>query len=135
MYCVIFDSFTTKPKYQRDVARIEGRFVDLGLKTQIVKLNLLRSLKESIEDAIKKGAHTVIGVGDDKLFNQIVNIVAGKKVIVGFIPVRSSIIAEHLGIPRGEEACSVISARRTAKLDLAKVNNLYFLSQIEIQDP
>src|SRR3989338_7559622 len=130
MYYLIFDSFASKPKYQKTVAQIEGRFVDLGLKMNVIKLNLLRSLKETIEEGVKKGVQTVVAVGDDSLFTKLINLAADKKIVVGFIPLRPSRITSLLGIPEGEAACSIISARRTAVLDLGKINNLYFVANV-----
>ncbi|MFH1225797.1 MAG: diacylglycerol kinase family protein, partial [bacterium] len=69
--------------------------------------------------------------GNDKIVNQIVNIIAPKNdITLGIIPIgEKNKIAELLGIPQAELACSVLSGRKIEKLDIGKIDKqFYFLS-------
>lgn len=133
MYFYLYDSFLSHKKYATVLTKIENRLIDLGINGKIEKMSILKSLKEVIENNIKSGIDTVIAVGNDKTFAKVVPLVAGKNgVTLGFIPIGESLIARVLGLPRGEKACDVLSARLIEKIDLGKVNNHYFFSTLEI---
>ena len=139
MHIYIYDSFLAHKKYDSTIAKIETRITDLGLNGKIIRLSMLQSLKDSIQDEIKKGAKTIVAVGDNNLLHQCINAVMSfysgsaltSAVPVGFIPVgnKNISLANTLGIPHGVDACNILSARRTEELDLGKINHTYFLSE------
>jgi len=138
MHIYIYDSSLANKKYDSIVAKIETRITDLGLNGKIIRLGALQSLGDSIHDEIKKGAKTIVAVGDNALFHKCINAVMtfysdssfSSPVPVGFIPVgKNTSLGNKLAIPNGVEACNVLSARRIEQLDIAKINNLYFLSE------
>ena len=134
MYYYLYDSFLNDKKYEKVLARIESRLTDLGINGKIGRLNILKNPNELVEDEIKSGAKTVVVVGNDKTVIQILNALAGNKAVLGFIPLGSdNKLSEVLGIPYGEEACDLLSARRVKKIDLGKANNQYFLSNLQIK--
>ncbi len=142
MHIYIYDSFLSNKKYDSAIAKIETRITDLGLNGKIIRLSLLQSLADSVRDEIRKGAKTIVAVGNNNLLHQCVNAVARAysspslipTVPVGFIPVgsKNTSIATRIGVPSGVDACNVLSARRIEKLDLGKINNTYFLSEATI---
>ncbi len=133
MYLYLYDSFLNDKKYSRLLARIETRLTDLGIGGKIFRLSPLRNTDELLADEIKSGVKTIIVVGNDKTFGQIVNLAAKLEVPLGLIPIGSeNKIAQMLGIPKEEEACSIIAARIIKKIDLGKANNTYFLSNLLI---
>ncbi len=123
-YYYIYDSFLNNKKYQTVLAKIETRLADLGINGHIGRLSLLKNIEELIEDELKRGVTTVVAVGNDKTVNQVVNVIAPKAgITLGIIPIgERNKIAELLGIPPGELACDVISARKTEKLDVGKIH-------------
>lgn len=142
MHVYIYDPFVSQKKYDSVIARIETRITDLGLNGKIIRLGVMNSAFSAVENEIKKGAKTFIAVGNDLLFNQLVNAI-GKisasdsfqyNTPIGFIPIgkKNNTIASHLGIKLEEKACDVISARRIQTLDLGQVNDQYFLTAITI---
>ncbi len=134
MYYYLYDSFLNNKKYEKILARIESRLTDLGISGKIGRLNILKNSNELVEDEIKGGAKTVVVVGNDKTVIQVLNALAGNKAVLGIIPLGSdNKLAEVLGIPYGEEACNLLSARRVKKIDLGKANNQYFLSNLQIK--
>ncbi|MFA5048052.1 MAG: diacylglycerol kinase family protein [Patescibacteria group bacterium] len=133
MYYYLYDSFLNKKKYQQQLARIESRLTDLGINGKINRLSFLKNVKQVIHEEIRHGVKTVVIVGDDKTFNEIINLVAGEDVVLGFIPVaNNSAIAQILDIPSGEAACNTLSGRIIIPLDLGIINhNYYFTTALE----
>lgn len=142
MHIYIYDTFVNQKKYDATAARIETRITDLGLNGKIVRLGVMNSVDEVIESEMKKGAKTIIVVGNNNIFNKAVNAVARttegvtltKRVPLGFIPVgkKDNDLASFFGMGFEEEACNIISARRIQKLDLGLANNYYFLTEATI---
>lgn len=128
MYFYFYDKFIQEAKYQTELAKIETSIVDLGIKGRVEKLSLFKDARELVEDAIKQGAHTIIGVGDDRTFVTLVNIVAPYDITLGFIPIHSgSHIARLLGIPTGEQAAISMSRRLCTTVDIARAGEYHFL--------
>lgn len=133
MHYYIYDSFLNHKKYESILIKVEARLTDLGINGKIEKLTILKSLKEMVEDSIKKGAETIVAVGDDSTLAKIITLVADQKVTLGFIPIgENNNLAAILGIPGGEAACDILSRRVVEKIDLGKANNQYFLFSLKI---
>ncbi len=134
MYLYLYDSFLSNKKYSRLLAKTETRLTDLGIGGKIFRLSILRNTEELLIDEIKNGIKTIVVVGNDKTFSQIINLAAKFDIPIGFIPIGSqNEIAQMLGIPKKEEeACNTIAARIVKKIDLGKANNIYFLSNLTV---
>jgi len=133
MYLYLYDSFLNEKKYANILARIETRLTDLGINGKITRLSPLRNIQELIGDEIRNGVKTIVIVGNDKTINEVINIAAKYDIVFGLVPVGSeNRIAEALGIPLAEQACNIISGRIIKRLDLGKINNTYFLSDVKI---
>jgi hypothetical protein len=139
MHIYIYDSFLNQRKYDSTLAKIETRITDLGLNGRIIRLGITNSVYDAIENEIKKGAKTIVAVGNDNLLAQVLNSIAileshnifNREVPMGIIPVgnENNHIANYLGINSEDSACDILSARRVQCLDLGLANNNYFLSQ------
>lgn len=135
MYLYIYDSFLNHKRYAGALAKIETRLTDLGIGGKIFRLSPLRNIGELLHDEARNGTKTVIVVGNDKTFSQVINFAAAEDLTTGIIPIGpDNTIAKMLGITSPEEACNVISARNTEKLDLGKANDTYFLSGLTIDE-
>ncbi|MFA6098930.1 MAG: diacylglycerol kinase family protein [Patescibacteria group bacterium] len=133
MFYYIYDIFLADKKYSPLLYRIEARLMDLGINGRTEKLTILKSLKEVMGDAVRKGADTIVAVGDDATISKIISLLPDLKVTLGIIPIgKNNKIARILGIPENELACDTISARITERIDLGKANNQYFISSLEI---
>lgn len=134
MYLYIYDSFLNDKKHSGLLAKIETRLTDLGIGGKIFRLSPLRNMTELLHEEVKNGAKTVIVVGNDKTFAQIINFAAQFDITLGLIPVGpDNKIAKTLGIPNHNEACNIISARKIETVDLGRANNTYFLSEISVE--
>lgn len=127
MYFYFYDKLTQDKKYEHLLISVETRLIDLGLNGRVEKLSIFKNAREIIRDAVKKGAKTIVAVGDDKTFTTVVNMVAGQNVILGFIPVEPGVFSKLLGIPVGEAACEVLSKRLYETVDLGCVQDFYFM--------
>jgi len=134
MYLYLYDSFLNNKKYNGLLARIETRLTDLGIGGKIFRLSPLRNIEELMNDEIRSGAKTIIVVGNDKTFSQIINLAAKLNITLGLIPIGSkNEIAKMLGIESPLRACDIIAARIIQKVDLGKANNTYFLSGLNVE--
>ena len=133
MYLYLYDSFLNNKKYGNLIAKIETRLTDLGVGGKIFRLSPLRNTTELLNDEVKNGVKTVVVVGNDKSFTEIINVAAKLDVTLGIIPVGSgNSIAKMLGVNSPDEACNIIAARIIEKMDLGKANGVYFLSSISV---
>ncbi len=134
MHYYLYDSFLNDSKYQKTLHKIENRTVDLGINGKIGRMSMLISPERLVKDEIKKGAKTIIAVGNDKTIDKVISAIAGENVTLGIIPVgKDNEISKTLGIPEGNLACDILSQRRIKKIDLMKVNNLYCLSNLSMK--
>ena len=96
-------------------------------------MTLLKSLREVISDAIKKGATTIIAVGNDDTVSKIINFLPNLSVTLGIVPLGdNNAIATSLGIPQGVDACDVLSSRIIEHIDVGKANDCYFISSLSV---
>ena len=136
MNIFVYDSFLNQKKHDRLLARLETRITDLGLNGKISRLSPTRNVSETIASELRRGAKTVIAVGNNKTVNQIINSLAGSQVPLGIIPIgeNNNDIAKSLGIESAEAACDILSARLLTKLDLGLANQTYFLSNASVNN-
>ena len=134
-YYYVYDEFVQDPKFERELAFIETRLTDLGVGGKIARLALFRDPTELIRDEVRKGAQTIVAVGNDVTFRKVIDAVADSGVAIGIIPLGkdANFIADMLGVPTGVASCDVISARIIQEVDIGVVNGLRFLHQLHIE--
>ncbi len=134
MYFYIYDQFVQEKKYQSLLAKIENRLTDLEIQGKVGRHTSLKNPKKKKKKAVADGANTIVAVGDDHTVGKIIDVLAYfPNVCLGIIPVGSHLkIARTLGIGNGIEACNILASRIIKKIDLGKIKNKFFLSQVEI---
>lgn len=134
MYHYIYDAFLADQKFSKALSAIENRLTDLGIYGSVHRLALFKTMKGTIHDAVRRGAKTIVAVGDDSTVAKAIDAIAAYPgVVFGVIPIgQTRTIADLLGVPREAAACDVLSARLVEELDLGKVNNHYFLTSLEV---
>ncbi|MEI6627607.1 MAG: diacylglycerol kinase family protein [bacterium] len=133
MYYYIYDAALADKKYSKIVARIENRLTDLGINGKIHRLSFLKNIQQILIEEFRRGIKTVVVVGTDRTLGQIINLLPDfENITIGFIPVESTHIASCLNIPIEEKACDTLSQRIVRQINLAKINDAYFLSALEI---
>ena len=113
---------------------IETRLTDFGIAGKIVRLQNFADPGQIVDDEVRKGATSIIIVGNDETFGRVLSKAADKNIVFGFIPIgpQNNTIAKVLGIPLGVEAATVLSKRRKVDLDIGWFNNRFFVSQLRI---
>lgn len=132
MHTYIYDSYLSDKKYFNAVNEIESRLTDLGLGGRVCRLSPLRSLRDVINQELKRNPKTLVVIGNDSIVSQAISLMGGSDVPFGIIPVAEpNNIASRLGIVE-EHACPILSARRIVQIDLGVVDNKTFLKSAEI---
>jgi len=133
MYVYIYDNFLRQRKFESAIKAMEIRLTDYGIAGKILRLHNYTDAKPVIDDEIKRGAKTVVIVGNDQTFGHILSRSATCDCVFGFLPIGpNNTIAQVLGIPVGDAACDVLSRRRKELLDVGWMNNRYFVSQLHV---
>ncbi|MFH1253774.1 MAG: diacylglycerol kinase family protein [Candidatus Uhrbacteria bacterium] len=134
MYLYVYDAFVQDRRYEKEIQKVENRLTDLGIAGKIIRLGLFRRADEFIRDEVKHGgATTVVAVGNDTTVRQVIDVVTEAGVVLGIIPFGpESRIANLLGIPEGEAACDILSARIVETLDTGAVNGKRFVCNVSL---
>ncbi len=140
MNIFIYDSFLSEKKYSNTLSKIETRITDLGLNGKIIRLSLLKNIIGSIDNEIKRGAKTLIAVGNNHTLNKVLNSLCvsnhpdALKIPIFIIPVgkENNEISQNLGISNFLNACEILSSRRVEELNTVTANSSYFLSEANI---
>lgn len=133
MYFYIYDTFLTDRKFDRTLASVETRLTDLGISGKIGRLTPFTNAKGLIRDETRRGAATIVAVGNDDTVAKVIEGIGDASITLGVIPIGGpNEIARSLGIPEGADACDVLSKRVTQKIDLGSVNGHLFLSQVRL---
>ena len=133
MYVYLYDNFLRQKSFLSTIRQMEVLLTDYGIAGKILRLHNYIDAKPIIEDEIKRGAKTVVIVGNDSTFGQVLSRSATCGCTFGFLPLGpNNTIAEVLGIPVGVEACTILSRRRKELLDVGWMNNRYFVSQLHV---
>ena len=134
MHVYIYDAFLNQGKYEKILTQIETRITDLGLNGKIARLGVMKNVSDLIDSELRRGAKTIIAVGNNSTIEQVLPNIVDSDVPLGIIPVekQNNSIADSLGIKNYEEACNILSARRMEKLDVGYLGNHYFVSSVQI---
>lgn len=136
MYLYFFDTWAQEKKFEPTVGRIQARLGVLGLTGKQERKSIFIDLKRTFREAVERGVHTIVAVGDDHTLVTAINIAAPLHVSVGFIPLVShSAFANVFGIPTGADACDVIAKRLSVPLDVARLADTYFIGSATLLTP
>lgn len=137
MYFYLYDSFLQEKKYAKFLTDIEARLIDLSIQGRSGKMNILNNMRETAQDALKRGAQTFVVIGDDKTVSRAIQSIIDFDLTLGIIPVGTGphTLARCLGIPVGIEATEVLSRRVKERIDVAKVNSIHFGFYLKVLSP
>lgn len=138
MYFYIFDP--GKEKEIKYFERIQGRLLNLLAENRIegetYRVTAIRTIELLVGQAIGLDAKTLIIVGSDSSLNKTINAVVRKKadLCIGFIPLNpESPLGKILGIVSDiEESVKILAGRLITELNLGKIGEHYFLSQMDL---
>jgi diacylglycerol kinase family enzyme len=133
-YAYLYDDFLSDKTYERALANVETRCSVLGIQGRVARLAIFRSARELVESLVRDGAETIVLVGNDKTVEKAMWFLPDLPITVGYLPICApSAIGTLLGIPMGDEACDVLAARRVETVDVGKLDDRYFLTEVSIE--
>lgn len=133
MYVYLYDNFLREKRFATALKLVETRLTDYGIAGKIVRLQNFTSSEGVITDEVRRGAKTIVVVGNDSTFAKVLSRGAAYPVLYGFIPIGpDNSIAGVLGIPANETAADILARRRKINLDVGWFNNRFFVSQLHI---
>ncbi len=136
MYLYIYDECVQDKKHLRDIALVENRLTDLGIAGKIIRMALFRQAGEQVRDEARRGASTVVVVGNDKTLCQILDAAVDVDLPLGIIPIGpGNRFSQLLGIPASVAACDVLSARMIERIDTGLINGKRFIGEVRVQHP
>jgi len=132
MYYYIYDTFINQKKYENSLQKIEQSLVDAGISGKIFRLNVLKNLEDIANQAENDNIKNIIAVGNDQTLSKIANLLVGKNLATGIIPIgEHNNFARSFGINSSQEACNILSKRKIEQIDVGKINNQYFLLSLK----
>lgn len=132
-YLYFIDSrLTTNQKTEETLIGLEKNTVELGINGPIIRLNPLKSIRDALESRVSQGVQTIVGVGGDSLFFDLLDFVCDKTISLGMIALNDAPILKKLGIPYGLAGCRTIAQRIVRLIDCGKINQKYFFSSTAV---
>lgn len=136
MYHYLYHQALKKSKFNALVLDIDSRIHKLGLDGTKYRLGSYTSVPESVTQALRNERNTLVVIGDDTLFSQVVNQVCTHphaEITIAYIPAfTESNITRSLGIPLGGEAVQTLAQRRVEYLKVGQIGDLYFIDSVAI---
>lgn len=132
MYLYLYDSALKENFYKSKLKAVENRLTDIGITGKIVRLTPFNDAGSIVAEEIKRGAKTVVVVGNDRTLAGVIAAAGDADAVFGFIPMERGVFSSLLGLGTEQAASDIISARKIEKLDLGWMNNRFFLGRIEI---
>lgn len=144
MHLYLYDAFLYTKNYSKVIDKIENRLTDLGIKGTSLIIDTQERMPFLIENEVKKGANTLVVVGNDSTLTNAIrivsqinpNILSLHKTIFALIPIDKNKVkvGDSLGIEVGEKACETLVQRRVLNFDVCSINNKEdFLTKISFQ--
>src|SRR5689334_15601618 len=122
MYHYIIDPQKTSQKvFERVQNQLYSSVSELRISGEMVRVTSLRSMGHLVDEAINRGATTIVGVGHDSTIQEIINAVGERDVAIGYVPIEDSELSKILGINGVVNACEHLAHRRVEVLDLGVV--------------
>lgn len=132
-YVYIYDDFVLDRNFEREVASLETELSTYGMSGQIGKLTLFRGAHDLVRGLVKDDVTTVVIVGNDSTLDKTMWFLPDLDVTIGYIPItQPSAVADLLGIPCGVKACEILAARYVETIDMGKMNDRYFLTEVSM---
>lgn len=133
MYYYIFDQGNLPvDKFERLQTEVTGYLAEFKISGETGRITPLRNIQDLVDTASQRGCKTLVACGSDDTFNQMLACLKGRDFTLGFIPLDdSSFLGKILGANNPFIGAKTIAARRIEKIDLAKIQDSYFISFLE----
>ena len=138
MYFYIFDPGSDKEAkyFEKIQGRLLNYIAEFKVEGETYRVTSIRTVELLVEQALNAEAKTIVMVGSDSSLDRAINIVVAKQadVTLGFIPLDTqSSLGNILGISSDlEEATRTLAGRLGRNLNLGKVGEHFFLTQVDL---
>lgn len=134
-FAYIYDELATDKKYERELGNVETELSRCGIEGRIARLGVFRQPQKMIEELTAAGAKNLIFVGNDQTILRLMSFLPDIDATFGYIPlVSQSVLANVFGIPCGAKAVEVVAGRLIETLDVGKMDDRYFLTEVALPD-
>jgi diacylglycerol kinase family enzyme len=134
MYYYILDTHGIPQKdFERSQTELQGLLTEFNINGEMARVTPLRIIKDLVDTAANRGATTLIACGTDQTFNQVLASIRDHEFTLGFVPfVPNTQLGKILGFKDIQTAAKTIASRRTEHIDVARINNQFFISYLEM---
>jgi len=133
VYYYIINPAAGNGKINKVQDKLKARLKDLGILGEMVKSMGSEDIGKLVQLGLERGFKTIVAVGGDGTINEIINAIHGKQITLGIIPLgNNNELAKILGIPDWQSACNVLAARKTELVDLGKIGDKLFITNISL---
>ncbi|HEX9502919.1 MAG TPA: diacylglycerol kinase family protein [Patescibacteria group bacterium] len=130
-YYIVDPQKISQKEFERVQNVLYSSLSEYKIAGEVVRVTGLRTIQQLVENAFAREAKTIVAVGSDQTLHEMINAIGKREVVVGFIPMVQSELANILGVNNISQAAKVIAFRRIEAMDLGLVNNnYYFLSKL-----
>jgi diacylglycerol kinase (ATP) len=134
MYYYILDPTDVPQKdFERQQAELQTLLTEFNVNGEQVRVSPLRIVKDLVDTAANRGATTLVVCGTDQTFYQVLANLRNHEFTLAFIPFASNTqLGKILGMYDLPGAVKTIASRRIEKIDIARINDSYFISYLEL---
>lgn len=134
MYYYILDPHKIPQKdFERQQTELQTLLTEFKIGGETARVTPLRTFQELVDTAAARGATTVVACGTDETFSQMLLALKGREFTLAFVPFRSDTqLGKILGMKDLPTAVKTIASRRIEKIDIAKINDSFFISYLEM---
>jgi len=129
-YYIVDPQQQSQRSFERVQRQLYSSLSDYRVGGEMVRITGLRPMGQLVESALAKQVKTLVAIGNDETLHELINLVRGHDIVIGYIPLRPSELATYLGLPSIDTASKSIAMRRTALIDVGAVNDYLFLSRL-----
>lgn len=133
-FAYIYDECLSDRRFERDLGLIETELARRGIEGRIIRLAMFRQPRDVIFELARGSVKNLIFVGNDQTLEQMACFLPDVNLTIGYLPMVPSKLAPLLGIPDGVGAVDVLAARLVDHLDMGKINDRYFLTEVVVPE-
>ena len=134
-YAYVYDEVLSQPRHERFLGEIETEAQRAGVEGRILRVGMFRDARESLKELKEVGVKNIIFVGSDQSLLNHIALLPSLEMTVGLIPMaKDSYLAAAFRLPIGVKAIQAIAGRLIDCLDLGKIGERIFLTEVVIPD-
>lgn len=115
--------------------KIKSYLAHLDLNGEFVEAKQKEDVANIAQEALDRDIDTIVAIGGDGIVNRIIQVIAGKDITLGVIPIgETNLLAKFLKINNWRKGCEVLVKKEIINLNLGLVNDKkYFISSVEVE--